>query len=137
MGRLDEVARKRIDRWRRSSRMTQAALASKIGRNPVWISRYLDNAYDADLDTLATMAAAFGRTLTELLGEDAIPTDENEMIERFRSLESAQRDLAMRMLRSWTPGVEWPSSEPPRGSSSGAPPAGTGKARKPGNRRSS
>lgn len=135
MGQLDDVARKRIDRWRRSAGITQAALAERIGRNPVWISRYLDDAYDADLDTLQRMAEALGRSLNELLGADAPPTAEGELIERYRALDETARTLALQLLRSWTPGVDWPSSERPTGSSGAGTRGATGRASKRGSRR--
>jgi transcriptional regulator with XRE-family HTH domain len=112
MGLLDERARHRIHQWRKQVGITQAALAQRVGRNPVWISRYLDNAYDADLDTLKQLAEALGRTLTELLGHDPPPSEEGELLERFRSLEPQQRRELMNFLRVLTPQVVWPLGAP-------------------------
>jgi transcriptional regulator with XRE-family HTH domain len=113
MGRLDTTARARLDTWRKSAGMTQRELAERIERNPVWISRYFDDAYDASLDTLERMAVALGHTLNELLGE--VPSDaEGELIERFRACDPESRALVLQMLRKWTPDAVWPSDAPTR-----------------------
>lgn len=137
MGQLDTVARKRITAWRKAAGMTQAALAEKIGRNPVWISRYLDEAYDADLDTLKKFAEALGRSLNDLLGPDAPPIEESEVLERFRALalDPNARDLVMKMLRTLTPDVAWPSDAPSRASAPSEQAATKGRSGKRGNRR--
>ena len=102
MGKLDEVARRRVAHWLNSQGITQAALAEKIDRNAPWISRYLDAAYDADLDTLAQIAAAFDRSLFELLDVPAGPPEETELIERFRATRESARAAALVVLREMT-----------------------------------
>lgn len=107
MGDLDELARQRIGRWREAQNMTQADFAKRIGRNPVWVSRYLDAAYDADLDTLNKMATALGHTLYELFNvrEDA---DERTLIEAYRALSPANRALGIATLRAMIPAPRKP-----------------------------
>lgn len=77
--------------------MTQAELGRRIDRNPVWVSRYFDAAYDADLDTLARMAEALGHTLFEVLD---LTGDEGEqrMNELYRTLSPSKRKLVVSLL---------------------------------------
>jgi transcriptional regulator with XRE-family HTH domain len=48
-----------------ATRLTQTGLATRIGRNQVWVHRYLHGEGDADLATLERIAQVFGRTLLE------------------------------------------------------------------------
>lgn len=102
MGHLDERARKRLRAWREGHGITQAELAKRIDRNSVWISRYFDAAYDADLDTLAKMADALGHTLYELFD---IKTDAKEqaLIDAYRALSPQNRSLAIQTLQAMIP----------------------------------
>lgn len=132
MGHLDTVARVRIAGWRKTAEMTQKELADKIGRNSVWISRYLDDSYDTDLDTLDRFATALGKTLGQLLG--SVPnTDEGELLERFRALKPDRQKLALEMVRSWTPDVSWPLPARSPESSSATSKATSSKSNKRGN----
>lgn len=81
--------------------MTQAEFGRKINRNSVWVSRYFDQYYDADLDTLRKMAEACGHTLYELL--DAVPSEEEaDLISAYRALPKAERPTAIRVLQLMT-----------------------------------
>lgn len=100
MGSLDEQARGRLSQWRKARGLTQAAMAEQIGRNAVWISRYFDGAYDADLDTLSKMAGTLGYTLFELLDLHERP-EEQVLINDFRALGPADQSLLARLLASW------------------------------------
>jgi len=102
MGKLDERARARVLAWLEGTGMTQAALGTKIGRNPSWVSRYLDSGFDADLDTLAQIAAAFEHTLFELLDAPSGSADEKELIERFRATRPSARAAALTVFREMT-----------------------------------
>lgn len=81
----DDRARERIKAWILSTGVTQTALGERIGRSQVWMTRYLSGKYDADLETLEKMAAAFGFALTALLD---LPRDPHEarIVEEFRAL---------------------------------------------------
>jgi len=82
---LDQQARERIKAWVASTGVTQTELAERVGRNQAWMSRYLKGEFDADLDTLAKIAACFGFTLIALLD---LPRDPHEarLVEEFRAL---------------------------------------------------
>jgi len=108
VGQRDEIARKRLREWQKSSGMTQAALGEAIGRNQAWVSRYFDGEFDADLETLEALAGVFGHTLSELLD---LHDDEREaeLLERFRALRPDARALALQVLKEWTPHVRTPA----------------------------
>lgn len=113
MGKLDDVARDRLRLWLGASEKTQASLATEIGRNQAWMTRYLDGQFDADLDTLQRIAVAFENTLACLL---SLPgeTMDAEVLELFHALRPKGRDLALELLRDWTS----PRAKPRRSPSS-------------------
>jgi transcriptional regulator with XRE-family HTH domain len=100
MGKLDVQARERLRTWQKASGLTQHEFGAAIGRNDAWVSRYFDEAYDADLDTLADMARAVGHTLNELL--DAFPSDkEGALLTAYRELPPSSRELLLRQAEHW------------------------------------
>lgn len=64
------------------------------------MSRYLDGEFDADLDTLHRIAAAFDHPVTALL-DATTSAHESEAIELMRALRPASRELALQLLREW------------------------------------
>jgi transcriptional regulator with XRE-family HTH domain len=97
MGKLDDQVRARIAKWLRAQ-MTQAEFGRRIGRNDSWVTRYLDENHDADLDTIKKMAEACGHTLYAVL--DAVPPDdEGEVIELYRSIRKEGRQTARDALK--------------------------------------
>ena len=81
---LDETARSQIRRWIDTTGFTQTQLATAIGRNQAWMSRYLAGEFDADLSTLEQMAGVFSHTIAELL---LVPpqADEARLILNYRA----------------------------------------------------
>ena len=102
MGVIDDNARRRLREWLEASRgrITQDELASALGKKQNYVSRYLDGTiYRIELDTLATMAGVFGRTLCELL--DSLPDGkEGNLIENFRAMGSESREALLTMARA-------------------------------------
>jgi transcriptional regulator with XRE-family HTH domain len=94
---LDNYVRGRINHWIRVTGQTQTAVSERIGRNQVWLSRYLRGEYSADLDTLALIAEAFDLTLHALL---AVPADRDEaaLLDDFRALPQSSRRLARQLI---------------------------------------
>ena len=101
MGLIDENARRRLKLWLEASRgrITQEDLAAALKKKQSYISRYLDGTiYRIELDSLATMAGVFGRTLCELL--DTQPDSaEADLIELFRALTPEGRDAIVSVAR--------------------------------------
>lgn len=95
---LQQIARARIATWIEGSGMKQAKVAEAIGRNQVWVSRYLTGKTDADVDTLHQLAAVFGHSLASLLQTTPDP-DEAAIIEAFRALRQSARPTAIAVLR--------------------------------------
>lgn len=100
MGKLDDRVRGRIEKWLRAQ-MTQAEFGRRIGRNDSWVTRYLDENHDADLDTIEKMAQALGHTLYEVL-DTVPPNDEGEVIETYRSIRKEGRQTARDALKLMT-----------------------------------
>jgi len=98
---LDERARNRIRVWIASTGITQTTLADRIGRNQAWMSRYLAGDFDADLETLAKMAAVFSHPLTALLDLPSNP-EEFKLIEAFRALRPEGRRIALSLFDDWS-----------------------------------
>jgi transcriptional regulator with XRE-family HTH domain len=95
---LQETARTQIKRWIVSTGITQVAFGERIGRNQVWVSKYLKGEFDTDLETLQQMAQVFRHTLTQLLDFPSDP-DEEALITLYRALRPEARRLAFQMLQ--------------------------------------
>ena len=95
---LQETARTQIKRWIVSTGITQVAFGERIGRNQVWVSKYLKGEFDTDLETLQQMAQVFRHTLTQLLDFPADP-DEEALITLYRALRPEARRLAFQVLQ--------------------------------------
>jgi transcriptional regulator with XRE-family HTH domain len=105
VGKLDDLARERVRRWLGPAGLTQGALGEKIGRNDSWVSRWLGNDFDADLDTMEKLAHAFDHSLFELLNQPVGTPIEREVIELFRAFTPEGRQIALGALRLMaTPG---------------------------------
>ena len=95
---LQDTARGQIKRWIASTGITQATFGERIGRNQVWVSKYLKGEIDADIDTLHQMAQVFRHTLTQALDFPADP-DEEALITLYRALRPEARRLAFQWLQ--------------------------------------
>jgi transcriptional regulator with XRE-family HTH domain len=100
---LQDQARAQIKRWIGSVGITQTAFGERIGRNQVWVSKYLKGEFDTDLETLQEMARVFGHTLTQLLDFPADP-DEDAVITLYRALRPEARRLALLVLQEMSRG---------------------------------
>lgn len=104
MGKLDDLARQRVNEWLVSTGTTQVQLGQKIGRNQAWMSRYLDEdpmadrIETADLDTLALIAKAFGHSLFHLLDVPSDPV-EAEVSEIYRALRPEARPIVLASMK--------------------------------------
>jgi len=103
MQRLGELARRRITAWMAANpRITQTAIAQAVGVSQAWVSMYKSGDQDADLDQLDAIARVYGHTLNELIDLRPDPK-ERALIEAFRALGPAHRDLAVAMLEAMIP----------------------------------
>lgn len=100
----DKRAQRRVYNWRITHNWSQRELAEKIGRNAIWINRFEAGLHTASLGTLAALAAAFNRTLFDLL---ELPADaaEQEMVERVRAMADETRAALLVWMRQLTPHV--------------------------------
>jgi transcriptional regulator with XRE-family HTH domain len=111
---LDDRARRRLISWRQAAGLTQQQLGKAVGRNAVWISRYENEYFNADLDTLTRLAAAFGHSLFEMLDVSGTSI-ESQVTEIYRSMTMQRRRLVL--------GIMTELAEQPNGPlSNGAPP---------------
>jgi transcriptional regulator with XRE-family HTH domain len=94
---FDDWVRGQIRRWLEVRGMTQTTLSERIGRNQVWLSRYLKGEFATDFDTLALIAEAFDQTLFALL---AVPRDDEEaqLMGDYRALPRSARRLARQLV---------------------------------------
>jgi transcriptional regulator with XRE-family HTH domain len=94
---LDDRARRRLIAWRQASGMTQQQLGKEVGRNSVWISRYENKYFNADLETLTRLAAVFGHSLFEVLDVSGTNIEE-QLTEVFRSMTAQRRRLVLGIM---------------------------------------
>lgn len=93
---LDETARSQIRRWIDTTGLTQTQLATAIGRNQAWMSRYLAGEFDADLTTLEQMAGVFSHTIAELLLVPPSP-DEARLVLNYRACRPDARQTLLQV----------------------------------------
>ncbi len=108
---LDEVGA-RIARLRRERRLSQEALAAKVGVQPESISRCETGATTLSLSNLVRVSEALDVSLGDLLdGGRRVPVPERpdllELCRLYDSLDDGGRMLVMRVVRdvagAWTP----------------------------------
>lgn len=58
---LDDEVRIKVKRWILASGFTYASIATRIGKDQSWLSRYMLGDRDADLTTLDALARLFGQ----------------------------------------------------------------------------
>lgn len=95
---LQTIARTNLKQWLVSTDTTQTYVCAQIGRNQPWLSRYLKGEIDADIDTLAQMAAVFEHSLFALLSVPADP-EEALLVKLYRACRPTGRRAALAMLR--------------------------------------
>jgi transcriptional regulator with XRE-family HTH domain len=112
---LDDRARRRLISWRQAAGMTQQQLGKEVGRNAVWISRYENEYFNADLDTLTRLAAAFGHSLFEMLDVSGT-TIESQVTEIYRSMTMQRRRLVLGIMTELAeqPNGSLPSTDSPK-----------------------
>lgn len=99
MGNLLELARHRLVQWMAANpKITQTAIGRAVGHSQVWVSRFKLGQQDADIDELDAMARVFGHTLNELIDLRPDPK-ERELLDAYRSIEPAKRQLAVEVVR--------------------------------------
>ena len=94
---LDDRARRRIFAWRQASGLTQEQVGKEIGRNAVWISRYENEYFNADLETLTRLASVFGHSLFEVLDVSS-NTVEGELTAIFRTISAPRRRIVLGIM---------------------------------------
>lgn len=99
---LSTVARSQIQGWMRGTRITQAVLAQRIGKQQAWLSRYLAGHAEADIETLQKLAAVFGHSVSALLVQPALDPIEARLIDLYRALTPRARRIAMQLLEDWS-----------------------------------
>lgn len=99
MGLRDDQARERIRQWFLESGMTQTRFAKKVGWSQPTVSSFLLGKHNTDLDGLALMAQALGRTLAQAVGDDEPEeTEESRVIATFNALSSDEERAAILQL---------------------------------------
>lgn len=96
---LDDVVRATVRAWMQTGGVSQDTLAARLGKTQAWASRYLSGEIQlGTLEEAVRLAGAFGQTLAALL--DLTPNrDDAELLDTYRALPPADRDLALRMIR--------------------------------------
>jgi transcriptional regulator with XRE-family HTH domain len=125
---LDQLARLQIKRWMDSTGIKQGELALRVGKNQSWMSRYLSEEFDADLEILHKMAGVFGHTLVQLLEMPGDP-EERTLIAGYRALRPKARKILLQLVNDWTR-VRESSPPSPRGGAA-APRATAHEVRRP------
>jgi transcriptional regulator with XRE-family HTH domain len=113
---LDDIARRRIIHWRKAARMTQKQLGELCGKNTVWISRYENEYFNADLNTLRALAEAFNRSIFAALDVRAGDAAELRLVEGFRAIRRpAARAMVMTLVLELSGGGDALASARPAG----------------------
>jgi transcriptional regulator with XRE-family HTH domain len=92
---LDEIARNKIRLWIVGSGLTQVEIATRVGRTPGWLSRYLKGEFDADLEQLKKFTLAFKVPFFALFEEPGSSPDEARLLADFRAAGPEGRQLIL------------------------------------------
>lgn len=135
--RWDQLARERIERWRKAKKITQDALGAAAGHNQSWYTRWLKGGFQAGLAELGPMAEALDQTLAAVFDEAEHDKHLDDVLGRWGGLSDEKKQIVASTVRSWVPDLPAPRSRQDlrtRGrsdeSSDDSPRAAGGKSRK-------
>lgn len=72
MGKLENLARERIIRWRKANGVSQDRLGQVTGTHQTMVGKWEKGSTSMDVDTLAAWARFLGRTLFDLVAQDDV-----------------------------------------------------------------
>lgn len=105
MGSLRDEIAKNLLYYRKRAGFTQKDLADKLGVRNTAVSNWESGNNSIDIETLFRACKIFGVSLTEMYGKygepsaSALPSDEQELLDDFRSMSAEGRAAALAAVR--------------------------------------
>lgn len=130
MGKLENLARERIVRWRKQHGVSQARLGQVTGTHQTTVGKWEKGDGSVDIDTLSAWAGFLGRTLFDLVTHDDVShAPSADFIGAYNGLPTDEaRDAVLRLMRTYPARVGGNDARPARTRESLR---GTGSAKRP------
>lgn len=120
MGRLENLARERIVRWRKQNGVSQDRLGQVTGTHQTTVGKWEKGDASMDVDTLTAWAAFFGRTLFDLIAHDDLTEMSTpDFVAAYNALPNDDARAAVVKLMQTFPSVRLPAGT--RGRKRGKP----------------
>jgi transcriptional regulator with XRE-family HTH domain len=119
MGKLENLARERIVRWRKQHGVSQERLGKVTGAHQTTVGKWERGDASVDIDTLAAWARFFGHTLLDLIAhEDISVSPDADFVGAYNALPSDEARKAILGVMLTYPGRE-KRNAPKRGAKRG------------------
>lgn len=122
MGKLENLARERIIRWRKQHRVSQERLGQVTGTHQTTVGKWEKGDASVDIDTLSSWARFFGHTLFDLVAhEDLSESPDADFVAAYNAVSDDAKAAILGLLKTF-PGRERGNggrSEPKRGGKRG------------------
>ena len=104
MGQLENLARERIIRWRKENGVSQERLGQITGTHQTTVGKWEKGVGTMDIDTLASWARFFGRTLFDLIAhEDAAHIPHAELTAAYNAAPADAQKAILGLLKTFVP----------------------------------
>ena len=122
MGRLENLARERIVRWRKQNGVSQERLGEITGTHQTTVGKWEKGDGSVDIDTLAAWARFFGHTLLDLVAhEDMSHSPDADFVAAYNALPSDEaRKAILGVMQTYPDKRNAPKRGAKRGTGSGA-----------------
>ena len=101
MGKLESIARERIVRWRKQHGVSQERLAKLADIHQTTVGKWERGDVSVDIDTLATWARHFGKTLFDLIAhDDASEPHDGEFVAAYNAAPEAVKAAILNLLKT-------------------------------------
>lgn len=105
MGKLENLARERIVRWRKQHNVSQARLGQVTGLHQTTVGKWEKGDLSTDIDTLAAWARFLGHTLLDLVAhEDFSNSPDADFVGAYNGLPNDEARAAVLKVMKAFPG---------------------------------
>lgn len=105
MGKLENLARERIVRWRKANGVSQDRLGQVTGTHQTTVGKWEKGLLSVDIDTLAAWARFLGRTLFDAIAhDDASDGPNTDFIAAYNAAPPDAQKAILGLLQTFQPG---------------------------------
>lgn len=113
MGKLENIARERIVRWRKQHGVSQERLAGLASIHQTTVGKWERGDVSVDVDTLSTWARHFGKTLFDLVAHDDLSeSPDAEFVAAYNAAADEVKTAIVRLLAALPKRTSAPTPTP-------------------------